>query len=147
MKEGPFELQTERLGPLPLINHFTSRLGLAELIDTAVPTTDGRCRLAYAKALGVLIRSIATEREPVYRLAEAVSAFAPEGFGLKRDERDALTDDAVGRALDHLFSADRASLVTEVVIAAQKGFALVLSELHNDSTTIKFSGQYLSRAG
>lgn len=84
MKEGPFELSSERLGPLPLINHFVSRLGLSELIDAAIPTTDGRCRLAYAKAVGVLIRSIATEREPVYRLGEAVSSFAPEGFGLGR---------------------------------------------------------------
>ncbi len=94
MKEGPFELRSERLGPLPLINHFIERLGLPELIDTEVPTSDGRCRLAYAKATGVLIRSIATEREPVYRLAEAVSSFAPEGFGLDREEAGSLTDDA-----------------------------------------------------
>lgn len=145
--EKPFELQTKRLGPLPLINHFTQRLGLAELIDEAVPTPDGRCRLAYVKAVGVLIRSIATEREPVYRLSEAVSSFAPEGFGLGREEADSLTDDAVGRALDHLFDADRASLTTEVVIAAQKRFSLALSELHNDSTTVKFSGQYSKAKG
>jgi transposase len=147
MKEGPFELRSERLGPLPLINHFTQRLGLSELLDRAVPTSDGRCRLAYAKAIGVLIRSIATEREPVYRLAEAVSSFAPEGFGLAAEEQDALTDDAVGRSLDHLFDADRASLTTEVVIAAQKGFSLALSELHNDSTTVRFCGQYSKAKG
>jgi transposase len=147
MKEGPFELKTERLGPLPLLNHFIERLGLAELIDAAVPTSDGRCRLAYAKAIGVLLRSIATEREPVYRLAEAVSSFAPEGFGLGRGEADSLTDDAVGRALDRLFDADRASLTTEVVIAAQRRFALALAELHNDSTTVKFSGQYSKAKG
>lgn len=145
--QGPFELSTERLGPLPLLNHFISRLGLAELLDAAVPTTDGRCRLAYAKAVGVLVRSIATEREPVYRLGEAVSAFAPEGFGLATDEAYSLTDDAVGRALDRLFSADRASLTTEVVIAAQQRFALALAELHNDSTTVKFSGQYSKARG
>ena len=62
--QGPFELRSERLGPLPLINHFTSRLGLADLIDDTVPTSDGRCRLAYAKAIGVLIRSIASATLP-----------------------------------------------------------------------------------
>ncbi|RJP32581.1 MAG: IS1634 family transposase [Actinobacteria bacterium] len=145
--QGPFELSSERLGPLPLLNHFISILGLAELIDAAVPTSDGRCRLAYAKAVGVLVRSIACEREPVYRLAEAVSSFAPEGFGLGRGEADSLADDAVGRALDRLFDADRASLTTEVVIAAQKRFALTLSELHNDSTTVKFCGAHSKAKG
>jgi len=147
MKEGPFELSSERLGPLPLLNHFIERLGLSELLDRAVPTSDGRCRLDYARGIGVLLRSIACEREPVYRLAEAVSSFAPEGFGLGRWEADSLTDDAVGRSLDRLFDADRASLLTEVVIAAQQRFSLSLSELHNDSTTFKFCGAYSKAKG
>lgn len=147
MEEEAFELASERLGPLPLINHFLFRLGLEGLLDRAVPTTDRRCRLAYARGIGVLLRSIATEREPVYRLAEVVSTFAPQGFGLAPEEAAALSDDAVGRSLDRLFDSDRASLVTEVVIAAQKRFSLSLSELHNDSTTVKFSGQYARARG
>lgn len=62
-------------------------------------------------------------------------------------EADSLTDDAVGRALDHFFDADRASLTTEVVVACQQVFSLCLSELHNDSTTVKFSGQYSKAKG
>ena len=147
MKEEPFELASERLGPLPLLNHFIARLGLAELLDRAVPTSDGRCRLAYARGIGVLLRSIATEREPVYRLAEVVSTFAPEGFELTAEEAARLTDDAVGRSLDRLFDADRASLTTEVVVAAQQRFSLCLSELHNDSTTVRFCGQYARAKG
>lgn len=118
MEEKAFELATFRLGPLPLIDHFLFRLGLEELLDRAVPTSDGRCHLAYAKGIGVLLRSIACEREPIYRLAEVVSTFAPQGFGLAAGEAAALTDDAVGRSLDRLFDADRASLITEVVVAA-----------------------------
>lgn len=147
MEEGTFELVTERLGPLPLINHFLFRLGLEELLDRAVPTSDGRCRLAYARGIGVLLRSIATEREPVYRLAEVVSTFAPEGFGLAAEEAAALTDDAVGRSLDRLFDSDRGSLLTETVIAAAERFSLSLEELHNDSTTVKFCGQYARAKG
>jgi hypothetical protein len=35
-----FTLKTERLVPLPLVNHFVQRMGLAALLDKHVPTTD-----------------------------------------------------------------------------------------------------------
>lgn len=147
MEQGSFELASERLGPLPLVNHFTARLGLEELLDRAVPTTDPRCALTYAGRLGVLLRSIVCEREPIYRLGEVVSTYAPEGFSLAPEEAERITDDMCGRALDRLFDADRGSLLTEMVIAAAERFSLSLSELHNDSTTVKFSGQYARARG
>jgi hypothetical protein len=61
-----FALKTERPGPLPLINHFIGRIGLEALLEQHVPTTDRRCTLAHARALGVLLRSIIVEREPIY---------------------------------------------------------------------------------
>ena len=82
MEERAFDLRTERLGPLPIINHFTGRLGLVDLLESAVPTEDPRCTLSYASRLGVLLRSIITEREPIYRMGEVVSTYAPEGFAL-----------------------------------------------------------------
>jgi len=142
-----FKLQTERLGPLPLINHFLDRLGLFPILDRFVPTQDSRCRLPYARGLGILLRSILTEREPIYRLGEVVNTFAPEGFGLSGEEAEGLTDDAIGRALDRLFDADRGSLLTEIVLAAVEEFDLALDELHNDSTTVKFTGQYAQAKG
>jgi len=53
-----------------------------------------------------------------------------------------VSDDAIGRALDHLFDADRGSLLTDVVVAATSAFGLKFDELHNDSTTVRFCGQY-----
>jgi transposase len=58
-----------------------------------------------------------------------------------------LTDDRVGRALDQLFHADRASLLTTVVVRAVRAFDLDLGQLHNDSTTITLSGQYATATG
>ncbi len=138
MGTAGFELTTQRLGPLPLVNHYLDRLGLLDILDRFVPTPDARSRLPYARGLGVLLRSILTEREPLYRLGEVVGTFAPEGFGLSEPQAQQLTDDAVGRALDRLFDSDRGSLLTEIVLAAVEGFDLSLEELHNDSTTVKF---------
>jgi hypothetical protein len=110
-------LRAERLGALPLINHFIRRLDLARHLEDFVPTTDRRIRLPYAKALGVLLRSLLIEREPMYCQHETVSTFAPAAFGLDAELAERVGDDAVGRALDRLFDADRAALMTAVVIA------------------------------
>ena len=142
-----FELRSERLGALPIINHFLDRLGLERLLDRFVPTTDRRCRLPYAKALGVLLRSVLVEREPIYRQQETVSTFSPEAFGLDGKLAQYVSDDAIGRSLDRLFDADRGSLLTEVVVLAARKFDLELDELHNDSTTVRFAGQYARAKG
>jgi transposase len=139
--------RTERLGPLPLINHVLRRLGLEELLAEAVPTTDKRQRVTHVKALGVLLRSILVERDPIYRQQETLATFAPEAFGVSAAEAEHIGDDAVGRALDRLFDADRGSLLTRVVVAAVKRFEIALDELHDDSTSIKFSGQYRAARG
>ncbi len=146
-REGKLGLRSQRLGPLPIINHFFERLGLGALLGRFVPTADRRTRLPYAQGLGVLVRSILVEREPIYRQAETVSTYAPESFGLDGALADHVGDDAIGRALDQLFDADRGTLLTEVVVAASERFAVVLDELHNDTTTIRLTGQYRAARG
>jgi len=147
--EDPAELSlaTERLGPLPLINHFLSRLDLDARLNRFVPTRDRRVRVPYGKALGVLLRSILVEREPIYRQQETVSGFAPECFGLEPKQATAISDDAIGRSLDRLFDADRAAILTDVVVAVVREFDVGLDELHNDSTSVRFCGQYRSAKG
>lgn len=146
-RRSAFVLQTERMGPLPVVNHFLARLSLEALLDRFVPTQDRRYSFPHAKALGVLLRSIIVEREPIYRQYETVKTFAPGLFGLDREEVEHLTDDRIGRALDALFDADRGSLLTEVVVSMAEEFSLSFDELHNDSTTIRFTGQYRRASG
>ena len=145
--DGSLALRAERLGPLPLINHVIGRLGLDEELEKAVATTDPRVRVAPARALGVLVRSILVEREPIYRQQEMVNTFAPGCFGLSEATRGHVGDDVIGRALDRLFDADRASLLTAVVVAVGERFGLSLAELHNDSTSVRFCGRYALATG
>jgi len=140
-------LRTERLGALPVINYFLTTIGLEAILDCFVPTTDRRVKLPYAKGLGILLRSILVEREPIYRQYETVATFSRQAFGLDAKLLQYVKDDAIGRALDRLFDADRAALVTEVVVAATNTFDVTLDELHNDSTTVSFYGQYRGASG
>ena len=145
-EEAGFTLRTERLGPLPLINHFIERIGLHETLSRFVPS-DRRCAITHARALGVLLRSIIVEREPIYRQQETVHGFASGMFGISAQAMEHLSDDRLGRALDRLFDADRAALLTEVVLAVAQRFGLRFDELHNDSTSISFCGSYRGATG
>jgi transposase len=122
-------------------------MGLHELLERHVPTTDKRCAVPHALALGVLLRSIVVEREPMYRQGETAQGFACELFGLSAQAMEHLCDDRIGRALDRLFDADRGALLTEVVVAVGQRFGVSFERLHNDSTTVSFCGQYRAASG
>jgi transposase len=146
-QDSKLDLRTERLGPLPLVNHFLDRMGLLVLLEHHVATADRRTAVSHAQGLGVLLRSIIVEREPIYRQQETAASFAANQFGVSDDQLSHLTDDRVGRALDRLFDADRAALLTDVVVTAAKRFGVSFDRLHNDSTSIAFCGQYRSASG
>ena len=59
-QDARFDLESERLGPLPLVNHFIDRIGLEEALHRHIPS-DGRCTIPHARALGVLLRSLTLE--------------------------------------------------------------------------------------
>jgi hypothetical protein len=141
-----FTLHTERLGPLPLINHFIERIGLHDTLSRHIPS-DARCSITHASALGVLLRSIIVEREPIYRQHETVHGFADGMFGISAQEMEHLSDDRLGRALDRLFDADRTALLTELVLAVGQRFGVRFEEFHNDSTSISFCGGYRRARG
>ena len=141
-----FTLHTERLGPLPVINHFIERIGLHDTLSRHVPS-DTRCTITHASALGVLLRSIIVEREPIYRQQETVLGFASGMFGISTQDMEHLSDDRLGRALDRLFDADRTALLTELVVAVGQRFGVRFDEFHNDSTSISFCGSYRSAQG
>jgi len=115
------------------------RIGLEALLEQHVTTTGRRCTVAHARALGVLLRLIVVEREPIYRQQETVHGFASGLFGLNAEQLEHLSDDRLGRALDHLFQADYAALLTAVIVAVGRRFELQFQRLHNDSTSIGWS--------
>ena len=103
---------------------------------------DPRLRLSPAAALGVVIRNLVVRHAPVYALGEWAGRYEPSQVGLTPDDLELLNDDRVGRMLSRLFDADRASLLTRLVLGAVATFDIDLDRLHNDSTSIKFSGAY-----
>ena len=90
--DGSFDLVSEQLGAMPVINHFLDRIGLSELLDHHVPANDRRLRVDPGVVLGVVVRNLVLHREPVYALGEWAAPFDPSLLGLDRDDIDALND-------------------------------------------------------
>ncbi len=59
----PFELLSERLGALPVVDEFLARMGVAGLLDRHLPDGDARVSLPAATVIGVLVRNLCLERE------------------------------------------------------------------------------------
>jgi len=145
--DRPFILESRSIDALPLVNHLLARLRLGDLLTQHVPAGDRRQRLAPAKALGVLVRNLLLARVPLYSQPAWAARAVPRLLGLLPAEVVRLTDDQVGRALDRLFDADRATLLTQVVVRAVSTFGVDLAQLHNDSTTVTFTGEYRQARG
>jgi transposase len=92
--------------------------------------------------LCVLLSNLLLAREPLYALAAWASGFVPEHLGLLSAQLPRLNDDRFGRALDHLFRTDRASLLTAIILNTIRLFHVALHEMHQDTTTLTFSGEY-----
>jgi len=106
---------------------------------------------------GYGLLSLLTARENVelpFRVARRDPAAAAEAatrwlglLGLADADAAWLNDDRVGRALEKLFHADRASLLTELIVGVVAEFGIDTSELHNDSTSVSVHGAYRGADG
>jgi transposase len=136
-------LESLEVGATPLVRHFLQRLQLPQLFEQHLPVLPGRPpELSSAVTLTLLVTNLLLARQPLYALAAWSARRVPEHLGLQPGQASLLNDDRCGRALDHLQRADRASLLTALVLRAVGAFAIDLSELHQDTTTVTFTGDY-----
>jgi hypothetical protein len=138
----PDKIEVRRvvIGALPVVNAVLGRLGFEELLGDYLPEPDPPLR----------DRSDQGDRgarpQPL-RLAPAALRALGLGEGLRALTRRArghsrrpIERRPVGRALDQLFAADRASLLTALSLAVIGRFGVEVKELHNDSTSIVLFG-------
>jgi transposase len=130
-----------------IVNLMLDRLGLPALLADALPAEDARLKLAPAVAIRLVITNLVLGREPLYGLGEWAGRHDPGLLGLGPGDLEVLNDDRVGRALETLFDADRASLLTAVVLRAIKEFNIATDQLHNDSTSVSVHGAYSGAVG
>jgi transposase len=131
MQEQNLCLRALRVGALPILNSIIERMGIAEELTLALKNP------GYAEALLALIKNILVERNALYAIGEWAALY---DAGLVAQGK--IGDDKLGRALDRLFAADRATLQTRIVLAVMTGFDLKMEQIHNDTTSVMVRGAY-----
>jgi hypothetical protein len=112
-------LEVLQVDAAPIVRHFLDRLDLPGLFDLHLACLPGRRPdLPSSTILGVLVSNLLLSREPLYAMSSWASSFVPEHLGLLPGQAALLNDDRCGRAVDHLFRSDRASLLTASVLRA-----------------------------
>jgi len=134
-------LTSYSVGALPILNRVIERAKVEDFLREFM-VEDKRCTISPVLGTSVLLKNYLVSREPIYGVGEWARQYAPGLLGLTASQVTSLNDDRVGRCLDRLFDADCPALVLAITRHVVEEFGLDLSEIHNDSTTITFSGAY-----
>jgi hypothetical protein len=136
-------LESLEVGATPLVRRFLQRLQLESLLARHLPPVTRRPQdIPTPVTLCALVTNLLLARRPLYALPEWLARRVPEHLGLRPEQVGLLGDDRLGRALDRLYRADRASLLTALVRGAVRDFDIDLTQMHNDTTTVTFAGAY-----
>jgi transposase len=139
----PTSLESLEVGAAPVVRRFLDRLQLPALLARHLPPSTRRPEdIPAPVTLCLLVTNLLLARRPLYALPQWAARRVPEHLGLTAELAEALRDDRLGRALDRLYRADRASLLTALIVHTVREFAIDLAEFHNDTTTVTFSGTY-----
>lgn len=125
-----------QVGGLPIISSIIDKLELRRILSDHLGT-HGNSKISAVESLMIILFSVVTGRQPLYKLNEWLSNIHPECFGFSKLDIGIFNDDRFGRAIEKVSNADRASIITEVILIMIDRFGIKLEQLHNDSTTLK----------
>ena len=128
-------------GYLPVVAEFCGKIGLADTINSAVPTE-------MAVDVGTVVRFMVLDtlsgRSPLYRL-EKFAESVDTGLLLGRKiPAEAFNDTTLGRTLDAIYEAGTEQLFSHVAFHAARAFPtdMDMRHVHFDTTSVSVWGDY-----
>jgi len=133
-------LRRFQVGGLPLLEAVMRRMRLREIFAEHLPA-GGREGIAVADVLRLLVVNLTVAKDPLYELGQWVATLDLRALGFCQRPAGRFSDDRFARALDKLYLADRATLMTRLVVTTVAAFEVEFSRIHNDSTSVKAFGR------
>lgn len=144
------KLIRKRIAEIPLLQAVEQRLGLKQILERYIKR-HGNETVPAVDSLVLLVFNIACGRQPLYELDAWISKL-DDGLlnidwatltqePLSNHPQGIFNDDRFGRALDKLYQADRASMITDIAVRVVQVTEVDMSQLHNDSTSVKTTGK------
>ncbi len=129
------------IGAHPIIQFFIDKLKIDEIIGSYV-RQDKRIKLSAEKTLSVMIHNYLTSPLPMYEILEWLRPLDEEKLGLRHSEASLINDDRVGKSLESLYFGRHKDIFFRLALRAIKLFSIDCHQIHQDTTTITFSGKY-----
>lgn len=131
---------TKRLGVVPMVKYYISELNLHKIFEKHIPMKLNE-KLEPAQVLNIMLLNIICASSPLYRVKEWLMDYT-DGMAEKDIYAAQYNDDRLGRNLDKLFKSDRNSMLAELSANAIRLHNLQTNAIHNDSTSVTFTGEY-----
>lgn len=129
------------IGAHPIIQYFIDRLQLREIVGSLI-AQDHRIALSVEKIINVMIHNILASPRPMYEFSDWSNPLCEESIGLELFESGLIQDDRIGNALDSFYEGKHKDVFFRLALRAIKVYNLDCSRIHQDTTTITFSGKY-----
>ncbi len=131
---------TKKVDVLPMVKYYMDQLGVYDLFAKYVEKPKC-CSADPAQVLSVMVANIVCASQPLYKIQQWAADYMD---GLSEWDHNAsdYNDDQLAKNLDRLFKADRNSLMVDLSANAIQAYLLETNQIHNDSTSITFLGEY-----
>jgi len=129
------------IGIHPVIQFFIEKLNVHAIINSYFPA-DLRTALSFEKTVCALVHNILGASGPMYEIADWSRCLDETCIGLDQGESQHICDDRIGRALEKFYNGRHKDFFFQLALRAIKIFRLDCSSIHQDTTSITFSGKY-----
>ncbi len=109
------QIKRLQVGGFPIISSIIEKLELKQILSKHLEL-HGNAKLSTVESLMIVLYSVVTGRRPLYELGDWLSNIHPQCFGFEKFDMGIFNDDRFGRAIEKANDADRASIITEVVL-------------------------------
>lgn len=131
---------TKRIDVFPMVKYYMDQLGIYGLFSKYVKKPD-RSPVDPAQILSVMVANIVCASQPLYKVEQWAADYM-DGLSESGLNASVYNDDQLAKNLDRLFKADRNSFISELTANAIDVYLLETNQIHNDSTSVTFSGAY-----
>lgn len=138
--------RTHHIGPHPVIHYFLERMNLKRIVNECVAPAraaggrDGM--LNHGEVVEILVHNVLVSPAPLYRLADWAVPVEAYALGLTPEQKGAVNDDRVARALTALSSERGRNLFFRLALRVLKEFSLKTGRVHFDTTSVTLYGAY-----
>jgi transposase len=128
-----------KLGIIPIAYKFIKELEIATVFESFLES--GKEEISHGQVVSVLLLNLLDGSSPLYKLSDWLSTYS-DGLGEFAAEANRYNDKRLGATLDAIYASNRHELLTELSARAIATHNLKTDIIHNDTTTVTFTGVY-----